>query len=125
MQKAENVEDIKPSENTSLALPRTVQELIEQRKSKQKRTLNDMIETLHISLYENTEYQRYLDAVHSEQAVEGDLFCDDIEASRMIRAKAREDGNKYVASQKLATIRKALMVVMRRYGMSRKERREI
>jgi hypothetical protein len=42
-----------------------------------------------------------------------------------VQLHINEDGNKYVASQKLATIRKALMVVMRRYGMSRKERREI
>lgn len=113
------------SKRTSLAaLPSTVAMLVEQKKTKQKATLNDMIDALHLSLWEDPEYQKFLDAVYNEQAVEGSTACDDVEASRMLRKKAREQGNQYIAGLKLATIMKGLHVVLRRYGISRKERRE-
>ena len=107
-----------------VALPNTVQDLINARKTKSKMTLNDQIESIHMSLWEEPAYKRYLDAVYSEQAVEGDLFVDDIEAARMIRAYAKEKGVTYVREQKLATIRKSLLVVLRRFGTTRRERRE-
>jgi hypothetical protein len=105
-------------------LPPTTVALIEQRKSKASFTLNDMIEKHHLSLYEQPDYQRLLEAVYSEQAVEGSLVADDLEAARMIRKFAKEQGDGYVAKQKLATIVKSMAVVLRRYGISRKERRE-
>ena len=127
----ENVSEARPDETVSeipqsraIALPKTVAALMEQKKSKQTSTLNDQVETVHLSLWEKPEYQRFLDAVYKEQAIEGDLFCDDIEASRLIRDEARKQGNAYVSGQKLATIRKALMVVLRRYRISRTERRD-
>ena len=127
----ENVSEVRPdetvsefSQSTAMALPKTVKALMEQKKSKMTSTLNDQVDTVHLSLWEKPEYQRYLDAVYKEQAIEGDLFCDDIEASRLIREEARRQGNAYVASQKLATIRRALMVVLRRYQISRTERRD-
>ena len=107
-----------------VALPNTVQDLINARKTKSKMTLNDQIESIHMSLWENPVYKKFLDAVYSEQAVEGDLFVDDIEAARMIRAYAKEKGVTYVREQKLATIRKSLLVVLRRFGTTRRERRE-
>jgi len=131
MEAAENVEQMHTEESekatdagSSIALPRTVSALMEQKKTKNQRTLNDHIESIHLSLYEEEEYQKLLDAVYSEQAVEGSLIADDFEAARMIREKARSIGDKTVTIQKLATIVKAMNVVMRRYGIGRKERRE-
>jgi len=118
---AEGVEGIE--RGNEVALPRTVQDLLNQRKTGQQRTLNDFVEAIHLSLWEDATYQSFLKAVYVEQAVEGDLFCDDIEAARMIRARALKDGNEIVKREKLATIRKALLVVLRRYRIDRKGRR--
>jgi hypothetical protein len=97
--------------------------MLGQRKTEMRRTLNDHVETLHLKLYENTDYQRLLDAVYDEDAVEGSLACDNYSAAGMIRAAAAMDNfDPYVAGKRLATISKALGVVLRRYGMSRKER---
>jgi hypothetical protein len=114
-------EAIEPSKQ--VALPRTVQDLLNQRKTGQHKTLNDFVEAIHLSLWEVPEYQGYLRAVYVEQAIEGDLFCDDIEAARMIRERASKEGNAVVKDEKLATIRKALLVVLRRYRIDRKGRR--
>jgi hypothetical protein len=96
------------------------------------RTLNDMVEELHIFLFNSesdpkyaelsTEYRGYLDAVYDEQAVEGDTRADDHEAARIIRKVASERGSP-VARQKLSSIRKALNTVLSRYGQSRRQRR--
>jgi|SRR6185312_640774 len=105
------------------ALPATTSDLLGQRKFEMKRTLNDHVETIHLKLYENEDYQRLLDAVYDEDAVEGSLAADNLLAAKMIRDFAIADGfDPYVADKKLATIAKALGVVLRRYGVSRKER---
>ena len=65
-----------------------------------------------------------LDAVHNSDAQEGSLIADDFEAARMIRDKANDIGNAYVASKNLTTLKNSLSVVLRRYGISRKERRQ-
>jgi transcriptional regulator of acetoin/glycerol metabolism len=107
----------------AIALPKTVADLLDQRKGNRARTLNDDVEAIHLSLWEVPEYQRLLDAVTSEDAVEGSLTIDDAKAAEMIRTEAAKKGNRLVASKKLGTIVQALHVVMRRYGISRKERR--
>lgn len=91
---------------------------------KTQRTLNDEVEALHRPLVgESPEYRRLLRAVYDEQAVEGSLAADNLEAARMIREKAKTiDGNE-VADEKLATIAKSLNIVLRRYHSSRRERR--
>jgi hypothetical protein len=105
------------------ALPATTADMLGQRKFEMRRTLNDHVETIHLKLYENTDYQRLLDAVYDEDAVEGSLAADNLLAAQMIRTAAVADNaDPYVAEKKLATISKALAVVLRRYGMSRKER---
>jgi hypothetical protein len=131
MQVAENlhdeaVEKIVTSNSKAIArpLPATVADLLEQRKNKKSYSLNDMIEKHHLSLYSDEDYQAVLEAVHPEQALEGSLIADDFEAARLIREHARGQGDGYVAKQKLDTIRKSLQIVLRRYGISRKERRD-
>jgi len=96
---------------------------------KQKRTINDLVEDVHRVLMGDDEtselYQSFLSAVYDEEAVEGSLAADNIEAARMIREYARtQDGNE-LAGKKLATIAKALGVVLRRYHESRQYRRQL
>jgi hypothetical protein len=107
------------------ALPPSVADLIDQRKGDLRRTLNDHVEELHLILYEDEKYKALLYAVWDEQAVEGSLAADNIMAAGMIRELAEQRKRPEVRSQKLATIAKCLGVVLRRYQVSRKERRNM
>lgn len=104
------------------ALPSTYVDLMAHRRWKIGVSLNDAVDEIHKSLWEDEDYQRLLYATYDEHAVEGSLAADNIEAARMVRTYATKIGS-VVAREKLATIAKALGVVLRRYGLSRKERR--
>src|SRR5262245_30610393 len=95
-----------------------------QRKLKAERTLNDLVEDVHRMLCEDEDYLDLLKAIYDEQAVEGSLGADNVMAAQMIRNRAKKIDGSEVANEKLATISKALGVVLRRYGASRKERRQ-
>lgn len=110
---------------TPPSLPETAVDFLAQRKLKADRTLNDQVEDIHIRMYEDKQYRGFLYAVYDEQAVEGSLACDNVKAAEMIRNYARKNDFVEVADQKLATITKVLGVVLRRYGSSRKERRNM
>ena len=103
-------------------LPATVEDMLAQRRTQAGRTLNDYVEDLHVKLWSTSAYQAVLDAVYDEDAVEGSLAADNLMAAQMLRDLARKDGVPQVANRKLATIVKALGVVLRRYRLSRKER---
>jgi len=111
-------------DHTRLAkpLPETVVDLINSRKGRFERTLNDMVEELYLKLWENPQFKRYLDAVTDGEAVEGSLGCDDHEAARMLRDLAKKE-NIPIKDKPLASYKLALKVVMRRYDMSRKTRK--
>ncbi len=107
-------------------LPGSVVEYMAHRKIKARRTLNDQIEEIHLKLYETDEkYVAYLEAVIDAQAVEGSLVADNHEAARVIRETAEKMKNVEVSRQNITTIKHALGVVTRRYGLSRKERRDM
>ena len=106
----------------SIALPVSTQDLLAMRKSMRERTLNDHVDDIHVALWSNPDYHRALDAVYDEDAIEGSLAADNFVAAGMIRNYARENNNHFVKDKKLATIVKALGIVLRRYGISRKER---
>ena len=106
-------------------LPATKKDLLAQRVGQMRRTLNDMVEEAHIALYDDDRYVAFLNAVYDEQAVEGSLSADNIMAATMIRDYAKKNGGGQLVNEKLATISKALGVVMRRYEISRKERRDM
>jgi hypothetical protein len=90
---------------------------------KQERTLNDLVEDIHRMLWDESEdYRNFLEAVYDEDAVEGSLSADNTMAAMMIRDKAKTQTSE-VGTKKLATISKALNVVMRRYHADRKRRR--
>lgn len=112
------------SKSTTIALPRTVEALMANRKKPMKTTLNDQVDAIHLQLWTDERYQALLDAVDHSGAVEGNFNIDDTYAAQMIRDHARENGVPYVANQKIATLVRALKIVMRRYGISRKERGE-
>lgn len=108
----------------AIPLPETRDEMIAQRKGERVKTLNDHVEDLHLSLFtSDPRYDRLLDAVYDEDTLEGSLAADNLEAARMLRDLAtKNDRDPYVRDKKLATISKSLGVVLRRYGISRKER---
>lgn len=91
---------------------------------KLERTLNDYVEDVHRALWdESEEYREFLLAVDDSESVEGSLGADNTMAAQMLRNKADEMNNKEVSKRKLATIIKALNVVMRRYRADRKRRK--
>jgi hypothetical protein len=96
-----------------------------QRQLKSERSLNDLVEDIHRSLCEDDHYLAYLKAIYDEQAVEGSLGADNIMAATMIRERAKKIDGSEVGQEKLATIAKSLGVVLRRYGASRKQRRQM
>jgi hypothetical protein len=107
-------------------LPATLDEW--QRFIGSKRTINDLVEDAHRALLASDQKDKYRDflfAVYDEQAVEGSLAADNLEAANMIREWANDKGNDELAREKKATIVKALGVVLRRYHASRKERRQM
>jgi hypothetical protein len=110
-----------PSVTRSL-LPATPAEWV--RKGGFNRTLNDQVEEIHLSLLEDKDYIALLASVYDEDAVEGSCAADNIMAAHKIRDYALEK-NLSCKKVKLATISKALNVVMRRYSVSRKERRNM
>lgn len=91
---------------------------------KHERTLNDYVEDVHRVLWdESPEYRAFLSAVDDSESIEGSLGDDNSMAARMLRDKAEVINNREVAKRKLATIRKSLGVVLRRYHVDRKRRK--
>jgi hypothetical protein len=84
--------------------------------------ITDEVDRIHRVLWEDEEYRKYFRATKNEDAVEGSLICDRFRALQMIRDQAAKTGCG-VAREQTAAIDKVLNVVLRRYGMSLKERR--
>lgn len=99
------------------------------RKTQFNLTNNDRVERLHLSLLnDNKRSTPYLDcirAVSDTEAQEGSLAIDNADAARMIRLMAQETGDHVISKLKLHPIVIALNIVLKRYGMSRKERRQL
>ena len=110
-------------------VPRSIEDWV--RKTKFDRNLNDLVEEIHMELVNEAhprseDYRGFLDATHDSQAVEGSLSADSNEAARIIREEARATKpTGKVAREKIASIIKALNVVLSRYNMTRKERRHL
>jgi hypothetical protein len=95
------------------------------RKSDSKRSLNDVVESLHLKLLDGPDaetYRRYLDAINKDHAKEGSIAIDDTMAALMIRDLARRENEPLVKDAQLADVVRALRTVLRRYVQSRKER---
>lgn len=88
--------------------------------------INDLVDGVHLILFDEDEvYKRFLYATHDAQAKEGSLSADNYSAAQIIRTYARQHGIAGIAEENLATISTALNVVLRRFGMSRKQRRNM
>ena len=111
--------------NKPPALPATTDALLALRRLKTKRTLNDLVEDQFVALMgAEGEFQKFIYAVYDEQAVEGKTECDDHEAARLIRDRARQHNVDELKDQKISVIKTALKHVLNRYGLGRDERRE-
>lgn len=104
-------------------LPRTTEGLLALRKTVKARTLNDYVEECHIAIWEDPDYLLAIEAVYDEDAIEGSLSADDYIAAGLIRKYAKDKNIVFVRDKKLATILKALKNVWKRYGITRKERK--
>lgn len=113
------------STNLTSPLPVSTQDLLAMRKTMQERTFNDHVDDIHVILWSNPEYHRALEAVYDEEAVEGSTAADNFIAAGMIREHGRTMGNPRFKEAKLATIVKSLNIVLRRYGISRNQRKYI
>jgi hypothetical protein len=98
--------------------------MLEQRKGDQNKTLNDMVEDIHVRLYDKQDYRDLLNAVWDSEAVEGSCSADNYSAANLIReeAKRRTSG---VMHKNLTTITRSLGVVLRRFNLDRKTRRHM
>jgi hypothetical protein len=90
---------------------------------KHERTINDYVEDIHLKLIADQHYNDLLHAIYDEQAVTGLMRVDDVLAAQLIQKYAVDNNVLEVASAKLATVVKAMKVVLRRYRASRKIRR--
>jgi hypothetical protein len=99
------------------------------RKTDFHQTNNDRVERIHIALINNhklsEKYKDHLRAVTDAEAIEGSLALDNGDAARMIRDMAHEMNEHIIARLKLKAIIIHLNVVLKRYGMSRSERRQL
>jgi|SRR5215207_2502488 len=117
------------------ALPSTVADLIARKKTMHVENLNDVVDQIHLKLWSDPIYQRYLSAVWDEDCVEGSCNFDDGKACEMIREFAIKhagpdnsfhlikSGGSDGHPKSLRVLQKTLGVVLRRYGISRTERR--
>lgn len=95
-------------------------------KAKFEPSLNDLVHEAHIFLYDHDAYYKsLLEATYDVQAVEGSLAADNTLAAKVIRDYAIKAGGilERLGREKLASIVNMLGVVLRRYHLSRKERR--
>ena len=82
--------------------------------------LADLVEAVFLAIYDDPQFQKYLTATLDADSVEGSMFADDCMATMMLHKATPEDSP--VKDLLLATIRVLLIAVMRRYGISRRER---
>jgi hypothetical protein len=107
-------------------LPATVEDLEKDRVFANERTLNDYVEEAFLDLYkDDKKFRAFLYAVYDEQAVEGSLAIDNAEAATMIRDWGAQREVEQITREKKATIVKAMNVVLRRFGKSRKDRKNM
>lgn len=87
-------------------------------------TLADRIEAMLPRLIEDDDFRRLIEARSNAEAAEGSLIADDTMAAMRIRNEALKQGDGELGRAKAAEVIKALGVALRRYGMSRSQRRD-
>jgi hypothetical protein len=99
------------------------------------KTLYDRVDAAHMALVQDhandpgyfclglgTKYLSYLNAVTNADAIEGSTDNDDHQAAGVLREWAGFMGDDVLAKAQLATVVKALKVVLSRYHVGRKAR---
>jgi hypothetical protein len=99
---------------------------------KREPSINDQVQSVHKSLIPNPEYRALLRATTNPQALEGSIASDNNMAALMIREKAKVmpemdliNGDANNERANLQTIIIALNVVLNRYGLGRKQRKNL
>jgi hypothetical protein len=106
-------------------LPQTKADLLAGYKLKRKRSINDLVEEIVVKLWDqDDDFMKYVDAIYDSDAVEGSLAEDDTIASQIIRNYAGKHNHVEVAGKNLHTIKLAMKVALRRFGVDRPEREE-
>jgi hypothetical protein len=106
-------------------LPVTRSDLLAQYKLKRKRSINDLVEEIIVKLWDaNDEFMTLIEPIYDSQSVEGTREEDDTMAAQIIRNVAKKDENQAVATQNLHTIKLAMKVALRRFGVDRPTRFE-
>jgi hypothetical protein len=106
-------------------LPNTVTELESRRIISTGPNLNTDMDRVVRALWENPDFRKWLNACWDSEALEGAKVADDFMATEMIREYCqRKDFPElhYIGRKNLWTIRQSMNVVLRRFGMSRKQR---
>jgi hypothetical protein len=119
---AEEATQLRP---TAPPLPATRADLLAGYKLKRKRSINDLVEEVIVRLWDqNEEFMKYVDAIYDSDAIEGSLEEDDTMAAQIIRNVAKKENLTEVAAKNLHTIKLAMRVGLRRFGVARPEREE-
>src|SRR5262245_55423262 len=106
-------------------LPATRADLLAGYKLKRRRNINDLVEEIIVKLWDNDEnFMKYVQAIYDSDAVEGSLEEDDVMAALIIRDVAKKEKQTEVMNKNLHTIKLAMKVGLRRFGVSRPERDE-
>jgi hypothetical protein len=93
------------------------------KKPERKKSLIDEVESIVFELWDDPEFSKYLEAVYDYDAVEGSTAIDDVMAAIRVREQACDEGTTLDVTS-LAVVVKTLNHVLRRYNLSRKQRRD-
>jgi hypothetical protein len=106
-------------------LPATRHDLLAGYKLKRRRNINDLVEEIVVKLWDNDQqFMKLIEPIYDSQAEEGSIDENYTMASLIIRDTAKRDKHVEVAGQNLHTIKLAMRVVLRRFGISVPEREE-
>lgn len=104
-------------------LPSTRNALLAGYKLKRKRSINDLVEDVIVELWDaDAEFMKFVGAIYDSQAIEGSLSDDDVMAAQIIRTYAKKNGNHEIAKQNIHTIKLAMRVGLKRFGIDRSTR---
>lgn len=104
-------------------LPTTIAELAALRKSNRTRSLNEDVDDINMRLWEDADYRKWFEPLWPTDTIEGTFDDDWHKAAEMVREYAKNNQFPIAANAKIASIRRSLGVVHRRFsGMSRQDR---
>jgi hypothetical protein len=106
-------------------LPATPEEMEALRSLQKEKPLREHIEPIVLKLISDEDYKKLIWAIYPEQCVEGSFDADDVMAAQMIRLYAKDNSIPEVASQKLSAIDKSHRQALRKFHLTRDQRRDM